>query len=156
MEDCNNLTANDIIPGVGGVIDKGATGVKDVVINIRNKAKAKEAQKVADSGGYWTLRPFLKSLIPIPQYILDQVAGQGITEYAVKQLPEQSVGTSNTTILSALQKMSGTGTVAGSSVNPTGNIKYPGELQESNLQKYLPYIGGGLVVLILAYFIFKR
>lgn len=71
MDNCNNLTANDIVPGVGGAIDKGASAAKSVVVNIRNRAKAKKAQKISDAGGYNTLTPFQKSLIPVPSYALN-------------------------------------------------------------------------------------
>lgn len=45
------------------------TGVKNLASNIRNKAKAKKAQKIADAGGYNTLTPFQKSLIQVPEYV---------------------------------------------------------------------------------------
>lgn len=124
---------------------------------IRDKAKAKEAQKAADAGQYWTLRPYLKSLIPIPQYIINQVAGQGITEYAVLQLPAQSAGSSNSQIIAALKQMSGSG--AGStSINPTGNAVATDETTNSgfDIKKYVPYIAGAIILGLIVYFITKK
>ena len=73
--------------------------------SIRDKKKTKEAQAVADKGQYFTLRPYLKSLIPIPAYVVDMAKDKGISEYAVLQLPEQGTGASTSSIIAALQKM---------------------------------------------------
>jgi hypothetical protein len=68
---CDNLTLEDLnVPG-GGAIDAGASGVKGVFVGIRNRAKARKAQKISDDGGYATLTPFQKSLIPVPAYALN-------------------------------------------------------------------------------------
>lgn len=122
---------------------------------IRDKAKAKAAQKTADAGGYWTLRPYLKSLIPIPQYIITQVSGQGITEYAVLQLPAQQTGASNTQIITALKQLSGSGGTGATNVNPTGNTAIGGEAPATDLKKFLPYVLV-LVVLVVLYYIIKK
>lgn len=140
---------------VGKTLTSAATNLAK---GIRDKAKAKEAQKIADAGNYWTLRPYLKSLIPIPQYIINQVAGQGITEYAVLQLPEQSAGSSNTQIISALKQLSGTGAGAGQTVNPTGNILATDENVQTgfDFKKYLPYIAGIVIIGLIIYFVTKK
>lgn len=145
---------------VDDVITTGKTLVStasNITKGIRDKAKAKAAQKTADSGQYWTLRPYLKSLIPIPQYIINQVAGQGITEYAVLQLPEQTVGANNTEIIQKLKSLSGTGGAgATSNVNPTGGV-IGGETPEGvDIKKYIPYIIGALILGIAVYFLTKK
>jgi hypothetical protein len=100
----DNVTLADTgVPG-GATIDQLASTAKNLAAGIRNKAKAKKAQKTADAGNYWTLEQFLKGLIPIPQYIYDQVKNQGISEYAVLQIPAQGVGTSNANIINLLKQ----------------------------------------------------
>lgn len=156
MDNRDNLTLADTgIPG-GGTVDKLASTVKNLAAGVRNKAKAKAAQKTADAGQYWTLRPFLKSLIPIPQYIITQVAGQGISENAILQLPEQGVGSSNTQIIAALKQMSGSGN--STNINPTGNeiLNEPDENSELNIKKYLPYIIGIAILGLIIYFATKK
>lgn len=152
----DNVTLADTgIPG-GAVADSLASSAKNLFKGIRDRAKAKAAKKTADSGGYWTLRPYLKSLIAIPQYIVDQVAGQGITEEAVLQLPAQSVGTSNTQIISELKKLSGTVSVGATNINPTGNTILQTEQPEGTFKKLLPYIGGALILGLIGYVILKK
>jgi hypothetical protein len=68
-------------------VDVVAGGVKNVLASIRNKAKARKAQKISDAGGYLSLTPFQKSLIDIPDYILNQTAGSGATNEDIKNLP---------------------------------------------------------------------
>jgi len=79
MDNCphDNLIAEE----VDGVL----SGVKNVAASIRNKAKAKKAQKISDAGGYLTLTPFQKSLIDVPDYILNQ--GIGANDKDIKNLP---------------------------------------------------------------------
>jgi hypothetical protein len=72
MDNCNNLTVADTgLPG-GAAIDSIASSGKNLAANIRNRAKAKKAQKISDAGGYNTLTPFQKSLIPVPAYALNK------------------------------------------------------------------------------------
>jgi len=149
MKYSDNVTLADTgIPG-GAVADTLASSVKNLAAGIRNKAKAKEAQRITDAGNYWTLRPFLKSLIPIPQYILDQVGGQGITENAVIQLPEQGVGSSNSDIIKSLKALSGN--------KPDEKVlgKTPASGAEFDIKKYLPFAIGIIILGILIYFIYK-
>lgn len=145
----DNVTLADTgIPG-GAIADKLGSSVKNLAAGIRNRAKARKAQKVADAGQYWTLRPFLKGLIPIPQYVLDQVGGQGITEQAVINLPEQAVGTSPATIIKSLKALS-SGTIPESEkpADITGTV--------TSFKKYLPWIVGIIVVGILVIFVWKK
>ena len=93
------------IPG-GADVDKLASSLKNISAGIRNKAKAKKAQGIADAGNYWTLSQFQKGLIPIPQYIVTQVAGQGITEAAVLSIREQGAGATNPAIIAKLKAIS--------------------------------------------------
>jgi hypothetical protein len=48
-------------------------GIVNTAENIRHsilvKAKTKKAQKISDAGGYLTLSPYQKTLIPIPEYV---------------------------------------------------------------------------------------
>ncbi len=50
-------------------VQKVVQGVGSVAKSIRDRAKAKKAQKISDAGGYLTLTPYQKSLIPVPAYI---------------------------------------------------------------------------------------
>ena len=67
----DNLTLADTGVPAGAAIDSVASGIKDIAANIRNRAKAKKAQAISDAGGYNTLTPFQKSLIPVPPYALN-------------------------------------------------------------------------------------
>ena len=153
MEYSNNLTLADTGIPAGATIDTVASTVKNIAGGIRNKAKAKEAQRISDAGNYFTLRPFLKSLIPIPQYVLNQVSGQGITEEAVIQLPEQGTGANASSIIAALKALSGTPQGAGI---PLKNVNAAGTDGGVDIKKYIPYIIGVLLLGILVYIIIKR
>ena len=136
-------------------------------------AKSKSAQQAADAGSYWTLRPYLKSLIDIPAYIKDQVANQGINTYAVLQLPAQGTGSSNTQIITDLKALSKAPNMTG----VTGLAAAPSSLAEitsatnaiamdasgavtggtmAGLKTMLPYIIGLAVIGVLIYFIAKK
>ena len=138
------------------------TFVGNTAARIRNKAKAKKAQGIADAGNYWTLTAFQKSLIPIPQYIIDQVSNQGINQNAVLNLPAQAAGASNATIISKLKTLSGGGTlntaVIGDNTQVIGNpaAAEPKTIDAEGMKKYLPYIAGVVVLGVLVYFIVKR
>jgi hypothetical protein len=162
MEIQDNLTAADTgIPG-GAVADTLASAVKNLAAGIRNKAKAKSAQKASDAGNYWTLRAFLKSLIKIPQYILDQVGGQGITEYAVLNLPAQSTGGTTQGVIDQLKKLSGQNVTTVGAGGVIGTV--PAASEEKTLapdpittvKKYIPYIVGAILLGVVIYFIIKH
>jgi hypothetical protein len=174
MESSNLSVADTGIPG-GAVVDKIAS---DLGHGLLVNAKTKSAQSDADAGNYWTLRPYLKSLITIPQYIIDQVKGQNISYFAVLQLPAQGVGASNTTIITALQAMTknpnmagvtgqaakpaaqsiigsgGTAVAAGSPEAGAASTKEAGAAS-TNLKTYLPYIIGAIILGIIIYLIVK-
>jgi hypothetical protein len=166
VADVSNATG---IPG-GAVVDKIAS---DLASGIKVSAKTKSAQKTADSGQYWTLTPYMKSLIPIPQYIIDQVKGQNISYFAVYQLPAQGVGASSTSMIASLQDMTkhpnmtgvggpaakpaaqsiiGSGGTAVSATDPAAGSA----ASTSTLTKYLPYIIGAAALAIVIYFIIKK
>jgi len=150
----DNLTLDETGIPAGALIDDLASNAKNLIVNIRNNAKAKAAQKVSDNGQYWTLREHLKGLIPIPQYIIDQVAGQGITESAIKKLPAQSAGASNSLIIMQLKDISGT--LAGGEINPTGNTTPGYGMLPMTIQKYIPYIIGVIILVGIIYLISKK
>jgi hypothetical protein len=159
----DNLSLADTgIPG-GAVVDSLASSAKNLAAGIRNKAKAKSAKAVSDAGDYWTLRPFLKSLIPVPQYVLDQVGGQGITEQQVLDIPEFSKGTPTATIIAKI-----TGQAAKSSIGAGGVIsaattsvsaateKTLASDAASSFKQYIPYIVVIGIVLIVIYIVMKN
>jgi hypothetical protein len=152
----NNVTGQDVAAQV-------FTFAGNTAARIRNKAKAKKAQGIADAGNYWTLTAFQKSLIPIPQYIIDQVSGQGITQDAVLNLPAQAASASNPSIINQLKTLSGGGTLAkaviGDNTQVIGNppAASPKELEGAEgVKKYLPYIAGAAVLGVVIYLIAKR
>jgi len=186
-----DLTKNDSVGAdtAMAAVETLRTTALAAIKGIRDKAKTKEAQSVADKGNYWTLRPYLKSLIPIPGYIIDQVKDKGISEYAVIALPEQALGASNATIVAKLQKYtvdpmpSGTDPdvaslrtsfiksivvpEGGGGVNykidpttgdPVVNDPVADKAKSAlgNVTPYLPYIVGGLGIILAIYFITKR
>ena len=165
----NNFSVSDTgMPG-GEIVDKLASGIAQ---GVKVNAKTKTAQKAADNGQYWTLTPYLKSLIPIPQYIINQVTGQGISYYAVLQLPSQGTGSSNTQIIETLKGLTRQPNmigVTGQAAKPESQAIIGGTSASNialaagqipttadNIKKYLPYIIGGLLVVIIIYFIVKR
>jgi hypothetical protein len=163
--------------GVSAVWNLGSNVAK----RIRDDAKRKQAQGIADGGNYWTMRPYLKSLINIPDYILQQTANQGISEYAIIQLPAQGIASTNASVIDKLKMItnqpvqSGTAPAvaalrgnivtlaslssaqggAGGTVAAAQKSLTPNTLGQ-NVQKYLPYILGALAVGLIGYFIMKR
>jgi hypothetical protein len=147
---------------------------------IRDNAKEKQAQGISDAGNYWTMRPYLKSLINIPDYILQQTANQGISEYAIIQLDAQGTGATNANIIDKLKMITNNplqpGTapavaalkntmVTMSSLSAAGGAGATAAAGQKsltpntaaqNIQKYLPYILGALAVGLIGYFIIKR
>jgi hypothetical protein len=83
----DNVTVADTGVPMGGLVDAAATGVKDLAAAIRNKAKAKKAQKISDAGGYFTLTPFQKSLIDVPAYAVSA----GTTAQDAKDSPAMDI-----------------------------------------------------------------
>lgn len=154
------------IPG-GADVDKLASSLKNIAAGVRNKAKAKKAQSVADAGNYWTLSEFQKGLIPIPQYIVDQVAGHGISEKAVLSIREQGAGATNAGIIAKLVDITngaspdspnlGTGAFVTTGAASTTLASAAKTLDSGdNTKKYLMYGGIALVLGLIIYFIVKR
>jgi hypothetical protein len=135
--------------------------VGNVATAIRNKAKAKKAQAQADAGNYFTLRPFLKGLIPIPNYVLQMTAGTGITEAAIKDLPEQSVSASRESIMNALRLGSGLPAVSpavtvAEDVTATPEKAAAEKITVPADKKKLLYIVGGVAVVgVIIYLVSK-
>lgn len=155
----DNLSNDNFgVEDVGKIVE----GAKGLAKSVTDRAKAKKAQKTSDAGGYWQLRPYLKSLIPIPNYVVTMTSGQGITEAAIKNLPEQSAGTPNEIIIQALQLASGLQTP--SKAPSTVAMEQAGKtlLNEdaaaatSQIKKALPYIIGAVVIGFIVYLISKK
>jgi hypothetical protein len=77
---------SDNIGGVDEILAAGKT-VGKIAGNVRNKAKAKKAAKIAASGGYASLTPFQKSLIPVPTEIQKAAQAAGVTTDDIKAAP---------------------------------------------------------------------
>jgi hypothetical protein len=147
MEQENHVDWTQVAQTAGKV----AQSAPGVMKNIRDKAKQKEAQKISDAGNYFTLRPYLKSLIAIPDYVKTMVANQGITQQAVLDLEAQGVGESNTSIISQLKTLSGTTSAGGQTIDAAGNTT-----AGTFFQKYGMYIIGVIILGIIIFFIVKR
>lgn len=164
----NHLSLADTgIPG-GAVVDSLASTAKNLASGIRNKAKAKSAQKTSDAGQYWTLRSFLKGLIPIPQYVLDQVGGQGITEdqvISIEGTPGNGfpTGTPISTIIARIKAKSGTASIGAGGVISASTTSVPAATEKtlasdaaSSFKQYIPYIVVIGIVLVVIYIVMKR
>jgi hypothetical protein len=162
--------------GVSAVWNLGSNVAK----RIRDDAKRKQAQGIADGGNYWTMRPYLKSLINIPDYILQQTANQGISEYAIIQLPAQGIAATNANVIDKLKmltnqpvdpgaapavaalrgsivtmaSLSGAGG-AGATAAAAQKSLTPNTAAQ-NIQKYLPYILGALAVGLIIFLIVRK
>jgi len=80
----DNIDVAAIGQAAAGVIKAGSGLAK----GIRDKAKAKKAQKISDSGGYFQLTAYQKSLIPVPDYARVQAQATG---NVVNGSPDQPV-----------------------------------------------------------------
>lgn len=133
-------------------------GAKNIVQSVKNKKKAKEAQDWSDKNDYWFLSPAAKKLIPIPNYVVNAVQGQGITQEAILNYPKQPHNTTFDDVKAGLQLASGyvnpTATVTQKSVDDAGttDLNAAGE----KMRKYLPYLLGAVVLGVLVYFIAKK
>ena len=185
------------IPG-GGAIGSVVDSVGNVISGLTHKAevgaKSADAQKTANlmpggippkgsvAGGYWGLRAYLKSLIPIPAYVLQQVNGTGITEFGILNTPAQGApvplnqvlqaafnvskaanattpGLGNKTTPIAITPATSESQALAQSLatNPnltSGVVKAPGVVKASS--NTIIYIIIGAVVLIGVYFLFLR
>ena len=80
----DNIDIAKIGEAAGQVLKAGSGLAK----GIRDKAKAKKAQKISDAGGYFQLTAYQKSLIPVPDYARVQAQATG---NIVNGSPEQPV-----------------------------------------------------------------
>lgn len=186
-----DLTKSDNAVGdeVIGALKSLKSTAGNMAKGIRDRAKAREAQKISDAGNYFTMRAYLKTLIAIPDYVLNMVKDQGISEYAVIQLGAQGAGSSTSSIISKLKALTVAPIPSGVSAElaalRTSYIEslpvYSGstdlgitvnkapqqpEISQTagekvkaaagNLQPYLPFIIGGLILALIAYFAFKK
>jgi hypothetical protein len=96
---------NFLVQYITFAIKAGSKAAPVIAKNTRDRAKSNEAQKISDKGQYWTLRPYLKSLIYIPDYVYKQVLDKNISYFAVLQLPAQTILTPTNTIIKKLQNL---------------------------------------------------
>jgi hypothetical protein len=170
------ITKQGVQQGISAVWNLGGNVAK----RIRDNAKQREAQGISDAGNYWTMRPYLKSLINIPDYILQQTANQGISEYAIIQLPAQGIAATNANVIDKLKMITNQPVDPGAapavaalrgSIVTMASLSAAGgagataaAAQKSltpntaaqNIQKYLPYALGALALGLIVYFIAKR
>ena len=187
METSNNVDTATLVTDVQAGTAASPVGGQEIsaVLNIvkslmpdSKAAKNAQAMKAIAAGQYWTLRPYLKNMEQIPQYVIDQVKGQNIAYFAIIQLPAQGVGASNNDIIKQLQAMTAAGRDAIAGIDPTaqsakpeallivgseGTAVQPGSAAASagtgtsaTLTKYLPYIIGAIVLGIIIFLIVKH
>jgi hypothetical protein len=167
MELQDNLSLADIDPSLG-VVDKVASALKP------QSKSSKNAEAVAKTanGQYFTLRPYLKNMITIPQYVISQVSGKNIAYFAVLQLPAQAPNTPIELIIPKLQALTQAGVP--SNVDPTSQAAQPAALQIVggntsanntqagvpmnlvNIKAYLPYIIVVVVIAVVLYFVLRK
>jgi hypothetical protein len=78
----DNVLGDVVLVGTNAIV-----GVQNLTSTIRNKAKAKKAQGISNAGGYLSLTPFQKSLIPVPAYVSGQGGATGLTPNEYQTLP---------------------------------------------------------------------
>lgn len=129
FEKVDNLNIAEVAGKVVGALPKIVTGVKSVAANVRNKAKAKKAQKIADAGGYNTLSAFQKSLIADPNLVNSTLSAS-----------EQSLAVDIDKAVSELEK------------------KEAGEtsVTESKLKKIIIIVVSVVAVILVAWFFLKK
>jgi hypothetical protein len=169
MDLSNNLSAADLLPGgVGATIDKVASSLMPE----SKAAKAKDAVKAINAHQYWTLRPYLKNMEQIPQYVIDMVKGKNVAYFAILCLPAQSSTVSDASTLVMLQNMTKAGRDAITGIDPTsqaakpeallivgadGTAVAPGTTSSTvSISTYLPYIIGAIILGIVVWFIMKK
>lgn len=108
-----------------------------IVKSVRDKAKAKKAQKISDAGGYFTLSGYQKSLIDVPEYAKAQAAATG---NIVSNDPNQP-----------LINAAGQVDISQAPALPATDAQL-----KVTLKKFMPYILGVLVLVGIFIFIKKR
>lgn len=142
-------------------VTKIVEGGKKLVASIKDNKRRKEAQALADAGEYWFLSPYAKKLIPIPNYVIQQTTGKGITQDAILNYPKQPKGTSFDVILPGLQLASGyvapvsADTKAMEAAGKT-LLNQDAAIAGEKVKKALPYIIGAVVLGFIIYFITKK
>jgi hypothetical protein len=165
----DDLTAADVLGSQGAILDKVANALKPQSKSSKNA----EAVTKSANGQYFTLRPYLKNMITIPQYVIDQVSGKNIAYFAILQLPAQAPNTPIELIIPKLQALTQAGVPA--NVDPTSQAAQAAALQIIggntstantilgvtpanlvNIKAMLPYIIGVVLIGVIAYFIFRK
>jgi hypothetical protein len=165
----DNLSLSDIDPSLG-VVDKVASALKPQSKSSKNA----EAVTKSANGQYFTLRPYLKNMITIPDYVISQTSGKNIAYFAVLQLPAQAPNTSIDLIIPKLQALTQAGVPT--NVDPTSQAAQPKALQIIggnasannttspipipmnlvNIKAYLPYIIGVVLIAVILYFVLRK
>jgi hypothetical protein len=60
------------------VLNQVVSFIPDVAKWVRDNAKRKKAQKIADAGGYYTLTPYQQSLIDAPNMAFPNISPQAV------------------------------------------------------------------------------
>ena len=142
-------------------VTKIIEGGKKLVTSIKDNKRRKAAKALADAGEYWFLSPYAKKLIPIPNYVIQQTTGKGITQEAILNYPKQPKGTSFDVILPGLQLASGyvapvsADTKAMEQAGKT-LLNQDAAAAGEKIKKALPYIIGAVVIGFIVYLISKK
>lgn len=142
-------------------VTKIAEGVKNIAAKLKDNKRRKEAQALSDAGEYWFLSPYAKKLIPIPNYVIQQTTGKGITQDAILNYPKQPKGTPIDVVLPGLQLASGFVAPVGAdtkAMEQAGKtlLNQDAAAAETKIKKALPYILGAAAIGLIIYFISKN
>ena len=141
--------------------EKIVSGIKNLATSLKNKKLTKAGQAIADAGDYWHITPYTRKLIPIPNYIIQETSGKGITQDAILNYPKQPTGTKTPSVLAGLQLASGyvapvdADTKAMEQAGKT-LLNQDAEAAGSKIKKALPYILGVAALGLIVYFISKK
>lgn len=162
----DNITHDNLgVEDVTKILDIGKNAVK----KLKDRKLAKQANEFVTKGKYWNLSQYSKSLIPIPNNIISETTGKGITQQAILNLPpqKQKAPYPGTTpeIIASLQLASGMavpgvgltseGVATAAETAAATQAKAPGGTQEQ-IKKYLPYVLGVAVIGLIVYLISKK
>lgn len=115
----------------------GAIKSSGIIKSVRDKAKAKKAQGISDSGGYFNLTAYQKSLIPVPDYAKTQAAASG----------NVVSGDSNQPVINDAGQVD----VAQAPALPATD-----EQMGAKIKAYLPYIIAVIAIVVIVFFVIKR
>lgn len=130
----DNVDAGKIAE-VGGKVLSAVQG-SGIIKSVRDKAKAKKAQKISDAGGYFNLTGYQKSLIAVPDYAKTQAAAAG---NVVSGNPNQPV-----------VNASGQIDIAQAPALPATD-----EQLKAKLKQFMPFILGGIFLVVIIFY-FKK